>query len=71
MEKNELEIKRLLSVIEDLESAIEDLKQKVDVLETYSTAKRCKSCQNWYLEDTICECGRDNSYTNEEWKRRE
>lgn len=49
-------------------ATISSLRQKVAVLENCGTAKVCKSCGGWYLEGYKCDCGRDNTYTDAEWK---
>lgn len=57
--------------IKELEKQIEVLQIKVNLLSSFAPElKKCKSCKNPYVKGYVCACGRDNSYSDEEWNNR-
>jgi hypothetical protein len=53
---------------EELEFENKMLRSKVSALSTFGSAFICKSCGEYYPYGFVCQCGRDNSYTDKKWK---
>lgn len=51
-----------------LEARIAQLEKIVAVASRFVNIGFCKSCNNPYAKGYICNCGRDNTYTDEEWE---
>lgn len=56
-------------VILKLKKENDELRKKISILSGLVDVATCKSCDNPYLVGYVCECGRDNSYSNAEWKK--
>lgn len=54
-------------IIEEMKTEIKSLRGKVSALQSFGSAAVCKSCGEWYPNGYVCSCGRDNSYSDEEW----
>lgn len=54
--------------IKELRNKINNLEKRLEVTERFCRVLKCRSCEGYYAEGYICDCGRDNTYSNKEWK---
>lgn len=46
---------------EELETSIDRLHMKLSVASRFCTIRKCKSCEGYYADGYLCDCGEDNS----------
>lgn len=54
----------------DLVEEIACLKKCMHIATGFVDIRKCQSCKNPYASGYVCSCGRDNSFTNEEWAKK-
>lgn len=62
------ERRKLEARVAELEAENKKLRQGLSVASAFCDLRECKSCHKFFAMGYVCSCGRDNSYTDEEWR---
>lgn len=58
----------VLDAVKKYDKFIQKLEKRLEVAARFCIILKCRSCDGYYAEGYVCECGRDHSYSDKEWE---